>query len=98
MPVVISVLIGNFVYFSSDWGYYIPAVMTHLQGILTTLLCYFTHEDIAHSTKKVLRCDWRDSTSRTFSSITVSNSQRKLFATVFSSQDMKSSNQQIAEY
>ena len=93
IPVATSVLIGNFVYFSSDWGYYIPAVMTHLQGILTTLLCYFTHEDIAHSTKKVLRCDWRDSTSRTFSSITVSNSQRKLFATVFSSQDMKSSNQ-----
>eukprot|EP00977_Amphora_coffeiformis_P026744 scaffold29618_cov183-Amphora_coffeaeformis.AAC.6 len=58
LPLSLSLLIGNFVYFESNWAYYIPAVMTHLQGILTTLLVYFTNPKIAESMKKVLQCDW----------------------------------------
>ena len=62
LPVAISVLIGNFVFFGTDWGYYVPAVMTHLQGILTTSLCYWTNKDYSDSMDKVLRCDWKSGT------------------------------------
>lgn len=64
VPVAASVLIGNFVFFDTNWGYYVPAVMTHLQGVLTTILCYYTNQEYTDSMQKVLRCNWsNDSTN-----------------------------------
>mmetsp|Transcript_37980 Transcript_37980/g.78910 ORF Transcript_37980/g.78910 Transcript_37980/m.78910 type:complete len:196 (+) Transcript_37980:479-1066(+) len=58
MPQALNLLIGNFFYFESDWGYFIPALMNHTQGILTPLLIFGTNEKIAASMFKVLRCDY----------------------------------------
>ena len=78
MPVAISVLVGNFVYFESNWRYYVPTVMTHLQGILTTLLCYCTNREVADSMKKVLQCNWSndDETPSSRNSLNVLDEER----------------------
>jgi len=75
MPTGISVLFGSFFYFKSDWAFYVPAAMTHLQGILQTILCYNTNPAIRQSIQKILICDWSGngdiqpwSLSRTFRS------------------------------
>mmetsp|Transcript_18138 Transcript_18138/g.49498 ORF Transcript_18138/g.49498 Transcript_18138/m.49498 type:complete len:547 (-) Transcript_18138:67-1707(-) len=79
IPLAMSILIGNFVYFESSWGYYVPAVMTHLQGILTTLLIYFTNDKIATSMRKVLKCDWRPEDNNSAMASTLHRSLQKLF-------------------
>mmetsp|Transcript_2779 Transcript_2779/g.7105 ORF Transcript_2779/g.7105 Transcript_2779/m.7105 type:complete len:493 (+) Transcript_2779:73-1551(+) len=58
MPTGIAQLVGSFVYFKSDWIFYIPAVLYHFHGILQTMLCYSTNPAIRQSIQKILMCNW----------------------------------------
>eukprot|EP00522_Entomoneis_paludosa_P008699 CAMPEP_0172443848 /NCGR_PEP_ID=MMETSP1065-20121228/4037_1 /TAXON_ID=265537 /ORGANISM="Amphiprora paludosa, Strain CCMP125" /LENGTH=475 /DNA_ID=CAMNT_0013194207 /DNA_START=162 /DNA_END=1589 /DNA_ORIENTATION=- len=79
VPLAISILVGNFFYFESSWGYYVPAVMNHLQGILTTLLIYCTNKKISASMNKVLCCDCRPDDPRLRQSLSLQKSLQRLF-------------------
>jgi len=58
MPTGLSKIIGSFVYFKRDWGVFVPATMSHFQGIVQTILCYCTNADIRQSIQRILICNW----------------------------------------
>lgn len=58
LPLGLSIILGNFVQYRTDWGYFVPALMTHFQGIITASLCYCTNQEMQQSMNRVILCRW----------------------------------------
>ena len=51
-------IIGNFVTIDS-WVQFITSVTSHLQGLVTTVVVFYTNPQLRKSMNSVMRCDWK---------------------------------------
>ena len=55
LPFMLIGAVNMFVPFNT-WIFYITAMISHLQGLMTALLCYYTDDDIKSQMRKIMFC------------------------------------------